>query len=307
MPTLGKTPRSSPEGNTEPLDVPPSHRSRAWCVTYNNWRDHQPDAWDKIQLLGDYGCIAPEEGEQNGTPHIQGYLYFENKKQKGKLIKDFPKASFRPAFGSAEQNRTYIFGNYTKGDKFKPLNPEAIEWGTMPKQGKRTDLDEIKQEILDGKSVDEIVLETPMVFHQYGRTLERIEQIVLRKQYRKEMTKGFWYFGKTGVGKSKKCFEGYDPETFYVKNLNEDFWDGYRGQETVILNEFRGQIPFSEMLDLCDWTPKFVKIKGKPAVPFLAKTIIVTSALSPQEIYHRSLEHNDKMEQFTRRFEIIEM
>lgn len=305
MENLGKTPRSGPEGNNKPLDTL-STRSRGWCVTYNNWETHQPDAWDKIQLLGDYGCIAKEVGE-NGTPHIQGFLYFANKKQKGKLCKDFPKANFIPANGTPAQNRIYIFGNYTKGDKHKPLNETAIEWGECPKQGQRTDLDEIKNQIVAGKKVDEIVLETPMVYHQYGRTLEKIEQIVLRKQFRKEMTKGYWYFGKTGVGKSKKCFEGYNPETFYVKSLTEDFWDGYTGQETVILNEFRGQIPFSEMLDLCDWTPKFVKIKGKPPVPFLAKKIIVTSALSPQEVYHRSLEHNDKMEQFTRRFEIIEM
>lgn len=40
------------------------------------------------------------------------------------------------------------------------------------------------------------------MYHQYGRTLNAVEDITLRQKYRKWMTEGIWIYGKTGVGKS---------------------------------------------------------------------------------------------------------
>lgn len=100
----------------------------------------------------------------------------------------------------------------------------------------------------------------------------------------------------------------YSPETHFVVNLDDNgFWDGYTGQETVIMNEFRGQITFSNLLRLADKWPETVKIKGAPPVPFLAKKIIITSALSPYEIYKNVLQHNDSIEQLERRFKIFQI
>lgn len=181
------------------------------------------------------------------------------------------------------------------------------EFGIKPQQGHRTDLDFMKNRIMQGEKLCDIVLDNPMIYHQYGRTLEKIQDIKNRKLFRNVMTKGIWYWGKTGIGKSAKAFENFNPDTFYVKNVEEEFWDGYDGHKTVIINEFRGQIKFSELLDLCDWTPKYVKIKGKAPVPFLAETIIITSALHPNEVYAQSLHRNDRMEQFDRRFNVIEL
>ena len=84
---------------------------------------------------------------------------------------------------------------------------------------------------------------------------------------------------------------------------SHDRWDGYKGQEIVIFNEFRGQIKFSELLDLCDKWPKTVKWRCRESVPFLAKTIIITSIKAPDEVYARLLQ-DEPMAQFERRFEI---
>lgn len=196
-------------------------------------------------------------------------------------------------------------GSYTNGQKVKEPNPEFVEFGVLPKQGKRTDLDEIKDQIMNGKKVDDIALENPEMYHQYGRTLNKLEDIALRKRFRNWTTKGYWLYGGTGIGKSHVAFKNYNPDTHYVKNLNEDWWDGYTGQEVVIFNEFRGQIKYSELLDLMDKWPKTVKIRNRQPVPFLAKCVIITSALEPSEVYH-NLSGNDKLAQLTRRCQIIE-
>ena len=72
------------------------------------------------------------------------------------------------------------------------------------------------------------------------------------------------------------------------------WWDGYTGQETVIINEFRGGIAYSELLDLLDKYPKTVRRRCREPVPFLAKRVIITSVLQPKEVYC-NLAENDTL------------
>ena len=119
------------------------------------------------------------------------------------------------------------------------------------------------------------------------------------------MTKGIWICGASGSGKSHEAFSDYNPDTHYIKNLQEDWWDGYKGQETVIINEFRGEIRFSELLDLVDKWPKTVKWRCRESVPFLAKRVIITSIKRPEDVYVNQV--NEPWKQFERRFVVKEM
>lgn len=268
-------------------------KHRDWVMTVNNYTEQDLASFKILTTKAQYSICGLEVGKQ-GTPHMQCYLYFKCPRSFMPLKKAMPRAYIAPAKGNAKQNRTYCSkeGNFT-------------EVGTPPEQGKRTDLDEIKNNILGGQSVDSIVLDNPMIFHQYGRTLERIEAIALRQKFRNWMTKGIWITGPSGSGKSHKAFENFSPDTHYVKNLNEEWWDGYKGQPIVILNEFRGQISFSEILDLVDKWPKQVKWRGKESVPFLAEMVIITSIKTPRQVFVR--QEGEPWEQFDRRFEVIEL
>lgn len=234
--------------------------------------------------------------------HHQGFIAFHNTrascKATAKLIWGSNiQGKCGPCNGTVEQNFDYTGkdGNFT-------------ELGEKPSQGARTDLNNLVESIRSGeKSSDDICLEDPVMYHMYGRTLTKAEDILLRKRYRTEMTEGTWYFGYTGVGKSHVAFEGYDPETHYVKPIGEKdcgWWDGYTGQETVIINEYRGQLPYSELLDLMDKWPKFVSRRGREPVPFLAKRLIVTSSLAPAEVYH-NLAEKDSLSQLYRRCKVF--
>lgn len=148
--------------------------------------------------------------------------------------------------------------------------------------------------------------------HNYGGTLDRFESIALRKRYRTEMTKGIWYTGPTGSGNSHAVFNNthgefgsYHPETHYgtFKNVNDEWWDGYNGQPIVILNEFRGQVAFGELLDLTDKWPKSVKWRYRESVPFLAKYVLDASIKSPEDVFRRQTD-DEQWVQFHRRFEV---
>lgn len=277
-------------------------KSRWFVVTQWNLECKYQELVNAGQIK--FVAVGEETCPSTGRKHHQVFCYFHNPHSEGKRSLAKIGSMWGPIHcyvavcrGTMEENVAYCSkdGHYT-------------EYGDKPKQGCRTDLESIKDDILVGNSsVDDIAVESPMLFHQYGRTLDRLEGIALRKRYRTEMTKGIWFTGPAGTGKSHKCFEGFTPETHYVKNLNEEWWDGYKGQETVILNEFRGQIAFSELLDLCDKWPKSVKWRNREPVPFLAKTIVVASIKSPRECYYNALLEDEPWEQFERRFTIVQL
>lgn len=271
-------------------------RSRSWCLTINNY-----DESDLDQILDhmkgvEYGVVGREVGEENQTPHLQIYFRMKNPITFSALKKKFKKAHIEAAKANDFINREYCIkaGNYT-------------EYGKMSNQGKRTDLEKIKNDIMNGKKVDDIVIDNPSIFHQYGRTLTKIEDLRMRKIFRSEMTIGEWVYGSTGTGKSEYAFKDFNPDTHYVWKYDNGWNDGYSQQEIVIVDEFRGQMPMNELLMMIDKHPNYyVRRRGREPLPFTSKKVIITSSLAPDEVYH-NLSENDKLEQLFRRIKIIKL
>lgn len=277
-------------------------RHRNYCFTLNNYTEVLIQNISVIANKFRYICYEKEVGEQ-GTPHLQGYFELDDAKTMTALQKGLLKGlrmSLRVARGNATQNTTYCS---------KENNNTFVEFGKPKKQGKRVDLDKLKNKIMDGQcTVDEITVDKPMAYHQYGRTLEKLEDIAMRKKYRTTMTKAIWYWGKTGVGKSHTAFTGYTPDTHYVLNINDNgWWEGYKQQKTVIINEFRGQIPFGELLDLIDKDPKTVKRRNREPLPFMSEMIIITSSMHPNMVYQNVKNTQESLDQFYRRCEVIHL
>jgi len=251
-----------------------------------------------------YVAYGDEICPKTGQPHHQVFLYMCNNQYGTKARCNTMGNWFGPRHCHVEPMRGKIWENESYCSK--ETEGKLTKLGDEPKQGARHDLDETKELIMKGDlTVDEVAIENPAMFHQYGRTLDRLESIALRQRFRTEMTEGIWYTGPSGAGKSHICFEGFDPATHYVKNLAEEWWDGYKGQETVILNEFRGQIPFAELLDLMDKWPKNVKWRCRESVPFLAKRILISSIKEPEQVYVN--QSGEPWEQFHRRCRVVHL
>lgn len=91
----------------------------------------------------------------------------------------------------------------------------------------------------------------------------------------------FW--GDTGTGKSRRAWDEAGLEA-YSKDPRTKFWCGYRGQEHVVLDEFRGSIDVAHLLRWLDRYPCSVETKGG-ARPLCANKIWITSNLDPREWY----------------------
>jgi len=315
-----KTTQKCSEGNTKPQSVEKLQRN--FCFTLNNYNDIE------IKVLKDLTCkyiVFGKEVGESGTPHLQGYVEFKNACSFSALKKRIGKrAHIERRFGTSKDAAGYC----CKGTQDKPgdlsysfffenygANADVYEWGEISSQGARADLKQIQEDIMEGKTVDQITMEDPIKFHQYGRTLNKIEDIRMRSIFRTEMTQGIWYWGKTGVGKSHKAFEGFHPSTHYVYPYDNGWWDGYCQQPIVVLNEFRGRMhmTFSKLLNLVDKWPCLVKRRCREPMPFVSKTVIITSSECPKKCYSNinpetGLEDFDEdFEQLLRRFKIVEV
>lgn len=91
------------------------------------------------------------------------------------------------------------------------------------------------------------------------------------------------YWGVTGSGKSHAAYEEAGDE-IYSKDPRTKFWDGYRGQEAVVIDEFRGAIDIAHILRWIDKYPVTVEVKGS-SVPLCAKRFWFTSNLHPRTWY----------------------
>lgn len=268
-------------------------KSYLWCFTNFNLQFDYKEYYDTT--TAEYIAFSEEICPKTNRKHHQGFVYFSAQRGSIKgVAKQLGGCHVEMCKGNIDQNCDYC-----------SKEGSLIEIGVKPKQGKRTDLNALIEELSNGKiTTDEIVMKNPQMYHQYGRTLNAAEDIALRKKYRTWMTEGLWLYGPTGVGKSHRAYENYTPETHYVFPNDGGWWDGYKGQEIVIINEFRGSITFGELLDLCDKYPKTVRRRGREPVPFLAKKIIITAASKPEEVFH-NLATNDSVEQIYRRFKVL--
>lgn len=91
------------------------------------------------------------------------------------------------------------------------------------------------------------------------------------------------YWGVTGGGKSHRAWAEAGLDAF-PKDPRSKFWDGYRGQQHVVIDEFRGGIDISHILRWLDKYPVIVEIKGSSTV-LKATKIWITSNIHPRDWY----------------------
>ena len=111
----------------------------------------------------------------------------------------------------------------------------------------------------------------------------------------------YWCFGPTGTGKTRWAVETYPDAFVWRPSLMKGWWDGYYGQDTVIIDELRpADVPFANLLQIIDRYEMRVQIKGS-SINLRATTWIITSPMEPEEMYQEFIGSNDSIEQLTRR------
>lgn len=216
-----------------------------------------------------YLCEGKEICPTTGKEHNQGMVYFHNAKELSAVIKKYVGFHWIASKGTIEENYAYC----TKDNKYR-------EEGEKPIKGKRTDLNEVI-ETLKTKGMSGVIENHPEMYVKFNRGLEKL---ALNTKNNAEKKNIIVIVGEPGKGKTKWVYDNY--KEIYSKPTGK-WWDGYMGEETVLIDDYEGEIEYREMLKVLDRYPHKVEIKGG-YVNLKAKTIIITSNEPIEKWYNRN-------------------
>lgn len=245
--------------------LPKDTQSRKWQLTINNPTE-KGFTHDRLKeiLLGlrsvIYWCMADEIGE-NGTYHTHIYLQGKGGINFSTIKKRFDGAHIEMAKGTALQNKEYVSktGKWEKDKKSETCVEGTFEeWGEMPieRQGSRNDLADVYDMIKCGFSNYDIIEQVPDIMFQVDK-LDSIRQMLKEEEYKEKWrdVEVQYIYGETGSGKTRSVMEQYGySKIFRVTDYQHPF-DGYRGQDVIIFEEFRSSLPFGLMLTCLEGYP----------------------------------------------------
>lgn len=252
-------------------------RARGFCFTLNNPDQHNFGDPDKLlHRAKKYGCsfikFALEIGEE-GTPHYQGFLYYNNQRVMTRVAKKLfkGKAHLEIMRGNDFQNEQYISKDPIEG---------PYEWGTKPSQGTRSDWTEVHNSIKKGASWLEIADTNAQLAYTCKRSID--ESIAIHTKATTGERNVIWLWGDTGTGKTRTA---YDAGATSMEWSNATWRDYTAGTKTVVWDEFDKwtNVPWANILKLLDRYPVNVQMRYNNQA-WTAETIYITSTDQPQNV-----------------------
>nr|WQH26039.1 MAG: replication-associated protein [Longfin eel circovirus] len=244
---------------------------RRVCFTLNNYTEEDLRFIQKnFKSVSKYLIVGKEVG-QNGTPHLQGFINLKKKTHFNSVKKLLPRAHIDKAKGTDQHNKDYC-----------SKQEVAFEHGEIQGQGKRNDLAAALATVrANGGDIKALEDSHSLVYAKYTRGIWACINDFAWKKPRDWKTEVHVLWGIPGCGKSRYARE-QAPEAYYKPR--GEWWDGYTGQEDVIVDDFYGWLKFDELLKICDRYPHRVPVKGS-FVQFTAKRIYITSNVPVPEWY----------------------
>lgn len=253
-------------------------RNRNWCFT-DFEVEKGPIVFDESKMR--YLVFQKEKCPETGRLHYQGFVQFHKQQWLAGCQKCLGRDKKMHANGLISTPQQAAA--YAKKEESRVEGP--WEYGQMLVQGTRTDLQIVADDIVSKAPLREVALKYPATYISNWRGMEKLSQLVNPASYRQK-PEVLYLWGEPGVGKSRWVREHVDPTTVYFYRDNEHGWfDGYLGQECVVVDEFMGLTPISHMLQLIDYGAVSQPVKGG-FVPIRAHKWIFTSNKSPEHVYY---------------------
>lgn len=258
----------------------PSRQSCAWVFTLNNFAS--VDAPRVFSDIAQWGIWQHEIGE-NGTPHLQGYLYFKGSRKLSTLRQYMPSAHFEIRRGTHEQAKAYSSKEDTRVDGPFEFGTEPVATG----QGARSDLVSLKRALEADTPMETVWSDHFPTMLKYYKGAHEFKRVCQQAKPRTEKSVTYVLFGPTGTGKSHWARTNFPNAYWFTKpNKGAPLWfDGYDGRSDIIFDEFYGWIPYDMLLRMCDANPLQLQIKGGH-VGFAPRNIVFTSNRPPEQWYN---------------------
>lgn len=250
---------------------------------------------EEPSLSGDLCYLKGQQEIGEGGLHHWQVLAVFSKKLRLRAVKSHfvPQAHCEPSLSAAANAYVWKEDTRVAGTQFEhgelPISrARSVDWERVYDSAVIGDIEAIPKDIL---------------IRNYS-ALKRIGVDNAKPPVRPDISVDI-YWGVSGVGKTRRAwYEAGSITDVYIKNPNTKWWDGYRGQKTVIFDEFTGRIDISYILTWLDRYPCMVEIKGY-STPLLADRFFFTSNVNPRDWYPDA--NPEQIRGLLRRVSITEM
>ena len=209
--------------------------------------------------LAKYAVGQLERGSESGRLHLQYFVQMERSRRLAHMRSVIcDRSHWEPMYGSVAQARAYATKDDTRVEG-------PWEFGLMSSVGKRRGLEEAVDCVKAGMSLSKVAEEFSLAWVAHGRGLTSLRQQLKldadRRSFGPEGPEVWVLWGPSGTRKSRFVAARW-PDAFW-KAPESKWWDGYSGQETVVLDDFKDYaMPLVELQRLLDWYPLWVEVKG---------------------------------------------
>jgi hypothetical protein len=164
--------------------------------------------------------------------------------------------------GYCSKSRTRMGDTQWSSDEFMTQMMSQFHRGKgASKQGQRDDIQAIKDEIDEGMSPDDLMLDPVYGLLMTGQVAAYADRYYGLKQTQRwsrenREVKVHYIFGRTGSGKTRYVYgrHGYD-HVYRARMGARDAFNHYRYQPVLILDEFRSSVSFGDVLEMLDVYP----------------------------------------------------
>lgn len=270
-------------------------RHRCWVFTINNYTVDDTEA---VHALGDkaaYVSVGSEVGDK-GTPHYQGFVMFDTlkafKQVKALLQRAWiaPKAklsTFNQAIDYTQKDNTF----YERGTR--PI--DAVVKGEQNRERAARNLKAVMEKRYD--DVDPDVLCCQLRNYEYAAARLKAARAGAPATLQGPLD-NYWVYGAAGVGKD--TFVNQMAPHAYLKDPDTRWWDGYDGQEDVIIRDLGPDHDPRVVKVWADRYPFPAEVKGSTLGDIRPKRMFVTTNYAPDEVYEPP-----ELDAVERRFQII--
>lgn len=294
-------------------------QARKYNLTLNNpfkygFTDEKIRATLESLVSVDYYCMCHEKGS---TEHVHIFLYARSPIRFRTIKRKFPTAHIERGRGTVQENRVYFqkTGKWENTEKAKTVIKDSFfEFGEIPVEAseKAPKQFELLQLIKNGESTMDIIKNNPQYAFR-GKDIDLLRDIYLNDKFSRtnRNVTVTYIWGNTAVGKTRYIYDNFDAidicRITNYRNGKVNF-DGYHSQDVLVFDEYRSQIPISEMLSYLDNYPLRLPARYSDRTACFSKVYILSNISLQEQYPHIQVSERETWSAFLRRFDnIIEM